>query len=161
MKPTASKLISLARLKTLGRSLRSRGRRIVFTNGTFDLLHLGHVDYLEKAKRLGDVLVIGVNSDRSVKSYKTPDRPIVPQKDRLRVLSALACVDYVVLFHEPTPIRLILALKPHILAKGADWKKSQIAGAKAVESWKGKVRRLPLVPGKSTSDILLKIRRGS
>ncbi len=161
MTRTPSKQISLARLKTLGRSLRSRGRRIVFTNGTFDLLHLGHVDYLEKAKRLGDVLVIGVNSDRSVKSYKTPDRPIVPEKDRMRVLSALACVDYVVLFNEPTPIRLILALKPHILAKGADWKKSQIAGAKEVESWKGKVRLIPLVAGKSTSAIIAKIRRES
>lgn len=151
------KIISSASLKKLGDFLRRQGRKIVFTNGTFDILHLGHVTYLQKAKDCGDVLVVGVNSDASVKSYKSPDRPLNPERDRMVVLAALACVDYVALFEEPTPLKLILNLRPHVLAKGADWKKSQIAGAKEVESWGGKVRRIPLVAGRSTTKIIKKM----
>lgn len=152
------KIIPFSKLASLSRKLRSQKKKIVFTNGTFDILHLGHVTYLEKAKSFGDVLIVGVNSDASVKSYKSPDRPINPEKDRMSVLAALSCVDYVVLFSEPTPIRLILASRPNILAKGADWKKSQIAGAREVESWGGKVKRVTLVPGRSTTKIIDKMR---
>jgi rfaE bifunctional protein nucleotidyltransferase chain/domain len=152
------KIIPRHSLKSLGSKLRGLRKKIVFTNGTFDILHLGHVTYLEKAKSFGDVLVIGVNSDASVKSYKNPDRPINPEKDRMAVLAALECVDYVVLFTEPTPLNLICALRPHVLAKGADWKKSQIAGAKETESWGGKVKLVKLVPGRSTTKVIEKMR---
>ena len=152
------KVIPPSSLKSLASRLRQRGQKIVFTNGTFDILHLGHVTYLQKAKTFGDVLIVGVNSDASVKSYKTPDRPINPQQDRMEVLAALECVDYVVLFTEPTPLNLILAARPHVLVKGADWKKSQIAGAKEVESWGGKVKLVSLVPGRSTTSVINKMR---
>ncbi len=148
------KILSQAKLAALIRRLKFRKKKIVFTNGTFDLLHLGHVKYLQKAKKMGDVLVVGVNTDRSVKTYKSPDRPLNPQNDRIKVLSALACVDYACLFDEPTPLKLILRLKPDILAKGADWKKNQIAGAKEVLSWGGKVKRIKLVRGRSTTRLL-------
>lgn len=157
----SAKIVSRNSLSQLSKKLRAARKKIIFTNGTFDILHLGHVTYLQAAKKTGDVLVVGVNSDASVRSYKTPDRPINPEKDRMAVLAALACVDYVVLFSEPTPLNLILALKPHILAKGADWKKSQIAGAKEVESWGGTVKRIKLVPGRSTTNIIQKMRNGS
>lgn len=155
------KIISRNSLPLLSKKLRASRKKIVFTNGTFDILHLGHVTYLEAAKKCGDVLVVGVNSDASVRSYKAPDRPVNPEKDRMAVLAALECVDYVVLFTEPTPLNLITALRPHVLAKGADWKKSQIAGAAEVESWGGKVKLLKLVPGRSTTNIIQKMRSGS
>ncbi|MDD5218520.1 MAG: D-glycero-beta-D-manno-heptose 1-phosphate adenylyltransferase [Candidatus Omnitrophica bacterium] len=152
------KIIATRQVPALSKRLKTAGKKIVFTNGTFDILHLGHVDYLQRARASGDVLVVGVNTDKSVKSYKTPDRPINPEGDRIRVLTALACVDYAVLFNEPTPLKLILALKPDVMVKGADWKKSQIAGAKEVESWGGKIKRIRLVPGRSTTKIIRKIR---
>ncbi len=151
------KIVSRTLATRLADRLRNRGKRIVFTNGTFDILHLGHITYLEKAKRLGDVLFVGVNTDRSVRSYKGPGRPLNSQADRVRVLAALQCVDYAVLFDDSTPLRLILAIKPQVLVKGADWKKNQIAGAKEVESWGGKVQRLPLVPNRSTTRILKRL----
>lgn len=157
----SSKIIPLSRLGTLARRLHAARKKIVFTNGTFDLLHLGHVTYLEKARALGQVLVVGVNSDRSVKSYKDPSRPLNHEKDRVRVLSALACVDYAVIFNDPTPIRLIEMLKPKVLVKGADWEKSQIAGAREVESWGGKVVRVRLVPNRSTTRLIRLISGGS
>lgn len=150
----ASKILSQSSLMKAVRALKRSGRRIVFTNGTFDLLHLGHVDYLQRAKKAGDVLIVGVNTDESVKTYKAPNRPLNGLKDRIRVLTALACVDYAVPFGEPTPLRLILKIKPDVLAKGADWKKNEIAGAREVESWGGKVKRIPLVPGRSTTRLL-------
>ena len=153
-----SKIVSLRQLKPLVKRLQARGKKIVFTNGTFDLLHAGHVIYLRKAKSLGDTLIVGVNSDSSVKSYKGPDRPLNPQKDRLRVLAALECVDYAVLFNEPTPLRLILELQPDFLVKGSDWKKDQIAGAREVESWGGKVKLIPLVRGRSTTGLIQKMK---
>lgn len=152
------KIIPRSSLKALASQLRTRGKKIVFTNGTFDILHLGHVTYLEKAKTFGDILIVGVNSDASVRSYKTPDRPINPEKDRMAVLAALECVDYVVLFTEPTPLNLIVSSKPHVLVKGADWKKSQIAGAAEVKSWGGKVKLVSLVSGRSTTNVINKMR---
>jgi D-beta-D-heptose 7-phosphate kinase/D-beta-D-heptose 1-phosphate adenosyltransferase len=152
------KIVPGHRIQGLSARLRREGKKIVFTNGTFDLLHLGHVDYLQKARRSGDRLVVGVNTDRSVKTYKDPSRPLNPLNDRMRVLAALECVDYVVPFDEPTPLALILKVKPHVLAKGADWKKSQIAGAKEVESWGGRIQRIRLVPGRSTTRLLKLLR---
>ncbi len=115
--------------------------------------------YLERAKRLGDILIVGVNTDRSVKSYKNPHRPIIAQKNRIRVLAALECVDYAVLFDDPTPLPLVQTIQPDILVKGADWKKNHIAGAKEVESWGGKVVRVRLLAGHSTTSIIQKIKR--
>lgn len=151
------KLIPQSRIAALAQKLKKQGKRIVFTNGTFDILHAGHVRYLQKAKVCGDILIIGVNTDASVKVYKDPNRPVNHQKDRVEVLSALACVDYLVLFNEPTPLKLIKKIRPHVLAKGADWKKSQIAGAAEVESWGGKVKRIQLVTGRSTTNVISKI----
>lgn len=156
---SAGKIVSGVRVKSLGRTLKRNKKKIVFTNGTFDLLHLGHVDYLQKAKKQGDVLVVGVNSDKSVKSYKDPSRPVNPEKDRLRLISALECVDYAVLFSDPTPLKLINNLHPDVLVKGADWKVSQIAGAKEVLSWGGSVKRIKLVKGKSTTSLIKKIKK--
>lgn len=153
-----SKIIPQNRLNSLLRALRRSKKKIAFTNGTFDILHLGHVTYLQKAKKAADILIVGVNSDRSVKSYKSPDRPINPQNDRMAVLAALACVDYVIMFEEPTPLNLIVKIKPDLLIKGADYKKDQIAGAKEVESWGGKVKLISLVPGRSTTNVIKKMR---
>ncbi len=154
-----SKVLSQQKAAAAARRLKRQGRKIVFTNGTFDILHLGHVQYLQKARACGDALIVGVNTDESVKSYKDPGRPVNPEKDRALVLSALACVDYVVLFNEPTPLNLIKKIRPNVLAKGADWKKSQIAGAQEVESWGGKVRLISLVSGRSTTNVIEKILR--
>ena len=148
------KIISRSQLASYIHKFRTTKKKIAFTNGTFDILHRGHVTYLEKAKKEADILFVGVNSDASVKSYKGPDRPINPEKDRMCVLAALACVDYVILFTEPTPLNLIKAIKPDVLIKGADWKINQIAGAKEVKSWGGKVKRIPMVPGRSTTRLI-------
>lgn len=134
--------------------LRRRGRRIVFTNGCFDILHAGHVTYLTRAKRLGDVLIVGLNSNASVRKLKGRGRPIHSEKDRARVLGALSSVDWIVIFGEDTPRKLICAIKPHILVKGADWAAREIAGAKELRAWKGKLRRVSLLPGHSTSRII-------
>jgi D-beta-D-heptose 7-phosphate kinase/D-beta-D-heptose 1-phosphate adenosyltransferase len=140
---------------------RAKRERIVFTNGCFDLMHVGHVRYLEAARALGDLLVVGVNSDASVRTLqKGPDRPIVPQDQRAEVLAALACVDYVVLFGEPDPGRLIAELQPDVLVKGGDWAPEQIVGRETVESRGGTVRTIPLVPGASTTSLIETIRKG-
>ena len=154
-----SKLFSYRSLPVLGKRLRHQGKRIVFTNGCFDILHAGHVDYLARAKRLGDVLVVGLNSDTSVRKIKSRGQPINSEKDRACVLSGLASVDYVAIFGEDTPVKLIRALKPHVLVKGADWAERQIAGRSDVLSWGGIVRRIPLLKGRSTSRIIRKLRR--
>ena len=127
---------SIEELKTLVENLKDEGKTIVFTNGCFDILHAGHVDYLEKAKSFGDVLIVGVNSDSSIKRIKGEKRPINKQEYRVKVLSALNCVDYVIVFDEDTPIEVIKAVKPDVLVKGADWKLEDIVGreyAKRVE----------------------------
>ncbi len=141
-------------IKRLVSRLRRQGKKIVFTNGVFDILHYGHVDYLGKAKRLGDVLIVGLNRDRSVKKFKSKDRPIQNEKDRARILAALRAVDYVILFSEETPEKLIELVKPDILVKGADYKISEIVGAGFVKSYGGKVRRIRLQTGRSTTGII-------
>lgn len=138
---------------------RATGKRIVFTNGCFDLLHVGHIRYLQEARALGDLLVVGVNSDSSVRTLsKGPDRPIVPDLQRAEVLAALACVDYVTLFDEPDPLRLISDLQPDILAKGGDWRPDQIIGRQVVERRGGRVVSIPLVPNISTTTLVRRIR---
>ena len=137
----------------------TNGKRIVFTNGCFDLMHIGHTRYLQAAKTLGDVLVVGVNSDASVRRLeKAPDRPIVPEAQRAEVLAALACVDYVGIFDEPDPLELITAIQPDILVKGGDWPLDRIVGRNVVEARGGIVRTIPLVPGLSTTELLQRIR---
>jgi D-beta-D-heptose 7-phosphate kinase / D-beta-D-heptose 1-phosphate adenosyltransferase len=139
---------------------RRRGRKIVFTNGCFDILHAGHVACLEGAKRLGDLLVIGLNSDASVRGLKGDARPVIDQENRATLLAALACVDVVVIFDEPTPEALIRQLGPHVLVKGGDYTVDQIAGADFVLSQGGQVLALPLVPGLSSTAILERNARG-
>ncbi len=138
---------------------RRQGRRIVFTNGCFDLMHIGHTRYLQAARDLGDLLVVGVNSDDSVRTLnKGTDRPIVPEAQRAEVLAALACVDYVVVFPEPDPGLLIATIQPDVLVKGGDWPLDQIVGRKTVEARGGLVQTIPLVPGVSTTTLVQRIR---
>ena len=137
---------------------RQAGERIVFTNGCFDLLHIGHTRYLEAAKRLGDRLVVGLNSDHSVKQLaKGTNRPIVPAEQRAEVVGALACVDYVTIFDEADPLALIQAILPNILVKGGDWSTDRIVGKEYVESYGGSVRSIPLIPDISTTTIVARI----
>ncbi|MBF0371079.1 MAG: D-glycero-beta-D-manno-heptose-7-phosphate kinase [Magnetococcales bacterium] len=140
---------------------REKNDRIVFTNGCFDLLHAGHVDYLEKARALGDHLILGLNTDRSVRALKGSTRPIIREQDRARVVAAMSAVDLVVLFDEETPLRLIHAIKPDILAKGADYTEEQVVGGVEIKAWGGKVALVTLVEGQSTSRIVADIRDGS
>lgn len=142
----------------LAESLRQQGRRVVFTNGVFDLLHAGHVRYLRQARALGDALIVGINSDRSVQANKGAGRPITPEAERAEVLSALECVDAVVIFDEETPLEIITALQPDVLVKGADWAEDAIVGRDVVEAHGGRVVRMPIEPGYSTSSIIEKIR---
>ena len=140
-------------------SLRDDRKTIVFTNGVFDLLHVGHLRYLQHARALGDALIVGINSDRSVRAIKGPLRPVTPEQERAEIVSALACVDAVVIFDEETPHGLIAALQPDVLVKGADWAADAIVGRDIVEARGGRVVRVPIEPGHSTSAILEKIRR--
>lgn len=133
------------------------GKRVVFTNGCFDIIHAGHVDYLEKAKKLGDILVVGLNSDSSVKRIKGEKRPLIPQEMRAKVLSSLKPVDYVVVFEEDTPLRLIKAIKPDVLVKGGDWDLDKIVGREFVESYGGEVKTIPFEFDISTSKIVDRI----
>ena len=156
---SSRKIKSAAALARLVRAAQARGRTVVFTNGCFDLLHAGHVSLLEGARRHGDLLVIGLNSDRSVRTLKGPHRPLVGQRDRARLLAALASVDYVTIFNDRTPRRLIEQLRPDVLIKGADWGRAAIVGRDAVEARGGRVVRLPLLKGYSTSQLIARIRR--
>ncbi len=142
--------------------LRRQGRALVFTNGVFDLLHPGHVRYLRASRRLGDALLVGVNSDRSARAQgKGPDRPVNPDAERAEVLAALADVDAVVLFDEDTPLELITALRPNVLVKGADWGPDDIVGAGVVSEGGGRVERIALAEGYSTTEILRRIREAT
>jgi D-beta-D-heptose 7-phosphate kinase/D-beta-D-heptose 1-phosphate adenosyltransferase len=144
------------------RRAKAQGRRIVFTNGCFDLLHAGHAQLLERARRLGDLLVVGINSDASIRRLrKGPGRPFVGARDRARLLAALASVDYVTVFSEPTPHRLVARLRPHVLVKGADWGTGEIVGRDIVEAGGGRVVRVPLVKGRSTTTLIQRIRQQS
>ena len=134
--------------------LKAKGERIVFTNGCFDLLHVGHIRYLEEAKALGDILVVGINSDRSVRNIKGPLRPILPEEERAEILSGLGCVDYITIFDEADPLELISSLQPHILVKGGDWTKETTVGKEVVERSGGEVIILPFVQGASTSNLI-------
>jgi len=136
------------------KDLKAKGKKIVFTNGCFDLLHVGHIRYLEKARSLGDILIAGVNTDRSVQSLKGPERPILPEEERTEILSGLWCVDYVTLFDESTPLELITSLQPHVLVKGGDWAKETTVGREVVEESGGEVVIIPSVEGASSSNII-------
>ena len=156
---TLSKVIKLSLLKKKLALLRRQKRVIAFTNGCFDILHYGHVSYLEAAKKKDRILIVGMNSDASVRCLnKGPERPIVPQDQRAAVLAGLACVDFVILFDEPTPANLIAALKPDILIKGADWKGKEVAGADVVKAHGGRVEFITYIDRLSTTNIIEKIR---
>ena len=154
------KVLSRSEVVTALTEQRTQGRRVVFTNGCFDLMHVGHTRYLQAARDLGDLLVVGVNTDRSVQSLNQgSDRPIVPARQRAEVLAALACVDYVVLFDEPDPGRLITEIQPDVLVKGGDWTPDKIVGRETVEARGGVVKTIPLVPSVSTTALVEKIRK--
>lgn len=135
-----------------------KGKKVVFTNGCFDLLHVGHIRYLQEAKQQGDLLVVAVNSDRSVKQLKGPTRPIQTENDRAEILAALGCVDCVLIFDEETPEKMIHEVRPDILVKGGDWKIDQIVGGEFVQSYGGQVLSLSFVNGKSTTSLIEKSR---
>ena len=147
-----------AQARRLVDDLRASGKTIVFTNGVFDLLHIGHLRYLEEAKRLGDTLLVGINSDRSVRLLKGSDRPITVEGERAEVLAALTCVDGVVIFDEETPRDLIQAIQPDVLVKGSDWAEDAIVGRDIVEARGGRVVRVAIQPGHSTTGIVEKIK---
>ena len=146
-----------AALTVVTRRLKAKGKKIVFTNGCFDIIHAGHVKYLQRAKRLGDILVVAINSDSSVKTLKGKGRPVNKQSDRALVVSYLEFVDYVTIFSGATPERLIRRIKPDLLVKGGDWKAKDIVGGEFVSSYGGKVVSLPFIKGQSTTSILEKI----
>ena len=152
-----SKILKLSDLLQVIEDLRKAGKRIVFTNGCFDILHVGHVRYLAAARSKGDALILGLNSDASVKSIKPDNRPIVNQDQRAEVLAGLACVDYITIFDDPDPLALIQTIKPDVLIKGADWKETDIIGSDVVKSYGGKVIRIEVVPDISTSRIIQRI----
>jgi D-beta-D-heptose 7-phosphate kinase/D-beta-D-heptose 1-phosphate adenosyltransferase len=157
-----NKIVTKEQLVELLQPLRAGNSRIVFTNGCFDLMHVGHTRYLQAAKALGDLLVVGVNSDKSVRSLdKAPDRPIVPEAQRAEVVAALGCVDFVVVFSESDPKALITAVHPDVLVKGGDWSLDRIIGRDVVEARGGRVQTIPLVPGFSTTALIHRIRSAS
>ena len=154
-------MLSKAEAVALIDRLRAAAKTVVFTNGVFDLLHVGHLRYLQQARALGDALIVGLNSDDSVRQVKGPGRPITPEGERAEILEALACVDGVVVFGEATPHDLIAALQPDVLVKGADWAADAIVGRDIVEGRGGRVVRVPIEPGHSTTALVERIRRRS
>ncbi len=152
-----SSVVSFANLIRIRKRLRRRGKKVVFTNGTFDIIHRGHVEYLAAARRLGDVLMVGLNTDASIRRIKGKHRPINRNRDRATVLAALKSVDYVCFFGSDTPSRMIKALVPDILVKGADWASGQIVGGDVVKANGGSVRRIRLTPGRSTTDVIRRV----
>lgn len=155
--PAQKKILGLKALQKKIALLKKQGKKIIFTNGCFDLVHYGHVDYLEKAKKGNRVLIVGLNSDKSVRRIKGPKRPIVPQMARAHVMAAFSCVDFVTIFNEDTPYNLIKALKPDVLIKGADWKGKKVAGADVVTQRGGKVEFIKYISGFSTTNIIERI----
>jgi D-beta-D-heptose 7-phosphate kinase/D-beta-D-heptose 1-phosphate adenosyltransferase len=152
-----TKIKTLKELKRIVVDLKSKGKTVVFTNGCFDILHFGHIKYLEEAKKKGDILVVAINSDTSVRRIKGNKRPIVGENDRLRTIAALESVDYVALFKEDTPLKTIKLLKPDILVKGADWNVNNIIGRDVVLSYGGRVATVKLIEGRSTTNLIKKI----
>ncbi|MDD5712923.1 MAG: D-glycero-beta-D-manno-heptose 1-phosphate adenylyltransferase [Smithellaceae bacterium] len=153
------KILARTDLKKELDRLRAAGKKIAFTNGCFDILHVGHVRYLREAKKMGDVLVLAMNSDTSVRALKGDKRPIVPEQERADVIAALESVDYVTIFDELTPLALMVYLKPDVIIKGGDWKEEDIVGRAEVKSWGGKVAVIPEIKGASTTNIVEKIRQ--
>lgn len=151
------KVKSLKELQAIAKKLHLQKKNIVFTNGCFDIIHYGHVKYLQDAKKKGDILVIAINSDASVKRIKGKKRPIIGEKDRARVIAGLLSVDFVVIFNQDTPIEVIKSIKPDILVKGADWDKNKIVGYDFVTGYDGKVCTIKFINGRSTSKIIKKI----
>jgi rfaE bifunctional protein nucleotidyltransferase chain/domain len=156
--PGAARVLSWDEAATFVRERRAAGQTIVFTNGVFDLLHPGHVRYLQDARALGDALIVGLNADASVRRNKGPSRPINPEAERAEVLAALECVDAVVIFDQDTPADIIKLIQPDILVKGADWPADQIVGRDTVEARGGRVVLMPVEPGHSTTGIVERIR---
>ena len=143
-----------AKLAPVLKTLQNQGKKVVFTNGVFDLLHLGHVTYLQQARALGDLLVVGLNSDASVRRIKGPLKPLLPLAERAEMLLALSCVDYATFFEEADPFNVVKILRPDILVKGGDWAVDKIIGGDLVQSWGGKVTNIPVVPGRSTTNLI-------
>jgi D-beta-D-heptose 7-phosphate kinase/D-beta-D-heptose 1-phosphate adenosyltransferase len=154
-----SKVISLKKIVKIRKELKKEGKKVVFTNGCFDILHKGHVYLLKRAKKLGDILIVGLNSDSSVKRIKGEKRPIFSVRDRAFVLSSIDVVDYIVIFNEDTPLKVIKAIEPDVLVKGADWDKKSIVGREIVESLGGRVVRIPVLKGFSTTSVIEKLLR--
>lgn len=158
--PAREKISTLRALLPRIERARRAGETLVFTNGCFDLLHLGHLRSLEEASRLGDRLVVAINRDASVRAAKGPDRPVLRERERMEIVAALGCVDWVVGFSAETPIGLIRAIQPDVLAKGGDWAADEIVGRELVESRGGRVVRLRVVPGRRSTSLIESIRRG-
>jgi D-beta-D-heptose 7-phosphate kinase/D-beta-D-heptose 1-phosphate adenosyltransferase len=154
-----AKYKSVDELSAISAQARKAGRVDVFTNGCFDLVHRGHIHLLRQAKALGDILIVGLNSDVSVKTIKGPDRPIMPEADRIELIAALEMVDYVVVYSEPDPYHIIAAIKPNVLVKGGDWSADKIIGADVVEQNGGRVAVVPYLPEFSTTQIIERIRK--
>ena len=154
-----NKIYSREKLKNKIDGLRDKGKKIVFTNGCFDILHVGHTRYLREAKKQGDILVLGLNSDESVRSLKGEKRPLMPENERADVVASLESVDYVTIFHESTPLELIEYLKPDVLVKGGDWKEKDVVGRESAEAWGGRVVIIPEIKGSSTTNIIEKVKK--
>ena len=154
----SGKLKSLDELVAITTHARNNGKHVVFTNGCFDLLHRGHIHTLREAKACGDILIVAINSDRSVRGLKGPGRPVLPEADRVEIIGALEMVDYVILFDEPDPYRMIATLKPTVLAKGGDWSAEEIIGSDIVTQNGGRVVVIPYLKGFSTTEIIERIR---
>lgn len=154
-----AKYKSVDELSAMSAQARKAGRVVVFTNGCFDLVHRGHIHLLRQAKALGDILIVGLNSDVSVKTIKGPDRPIMPEADRIELIAALEMVDYVVVYSEPDPYHIIAAIKPNVLVKGGDWSADEIVGADVVQQNGGRVAVVPYLPEFSTTQIIERIRK--
>ncbi|MBI5221062.1 MAG: adenylyltransferase/cytidyltransferase family protein [Candidatus Liptonbacteria bacterium] len=152
-----NKIKKLAKLRRIVARHKKQGQRIVTTNGTYDLLHVGHIRTFERAKKLGDVLIVGVNSDASVRAYKGPKRPILSEQERAELVAALESVDYVLIFSEPNPVKWLTALQPHVHVKGGDWQKKNMPEWEPVERHGGKMVRVPIRKGYSTTNIIQKI----
>lgn len=152
-----NKILDWKNLKEEVDRLRRQGKKIAFTNGCFDILHVGHTRYLRQAREKGDLLILGLNSDASVRKIKGEKRPLIPQEERADLLACLEFVDYVTIFEQTTPLDLILYLKPDVLIKGGDWAEEQVVGREEVMSWGGTVAIIPEIPGASTTNIVEKI----
>ena len=153
------RIVSLPALARIRARLARQGTSVIFTNGTFDILHRGHVEYLAAARRMGDILIVGLNTDASIRRIKGRGRPINPAGDRAAVLAALACVDYVCFFGDDTPLRMIRRILPDVLVKGADWNEGEIVGGDVVKAHGGAVRRIRLTPARSTTGVIERILR--